>query len=160
MIWTSCEKNCKAGPNQYVVDGDLRAFEFIRKEGEAGEGLVFAECGNCGSIDCFLEEDWVELNKAQDRRACRRKANLTRYPRFEPHTGLVVKSREHEMEVVKHAGYHVAEHGLDERHNDELADRLKQKRDRMESRRREIRKKREALIREGVIKAPKKEKRS
>lgn len=155
MIWFPCEKNCKE-TNQYACrENGERAFELLRTEGEPGEALIFAECGNCGALHCILEEEWNEAGQQMNRRAAVRRANLTRYPRIEPHTGELVKSRDHEMEVVKHMGYHVAEHGVNDAHNDELAEKLRSQRIAREERRRKIQKKRETLIREGVIKAPK-----
>lgn len=160
MIWLECEKACEER-NQYTCRADgARAMDLLRKEGEPGSMLYVIECGNCGHITDILEEEWNDAGKEMERRACRRRVSLTRYPRIEPHTGLEVKSREHEAEVVKHAGYHTAEHGLDERHNDELADKLKSQRQAREDRRKAIRKKRETMIREGVIKMPKPKKRA
>lgn len=154
MIWARCEKDCPE-KNHFSCRGEERAFELIERIGDApGEEIYVVMCGNCGHHMDLLEEEWLAAGKEMDRRAGRVRANLTRYPRIEPHTGELVKSRHHEMEVVKRAGYHVAEHGINEKYDDEVSQQLKDKRLAMEERRRAIRKKRETLIREGVIKKP------
>lgn len=153
MIWLPCEKDCEKN-NQFACRDDERAMEFIRQEGEAQEQLVIAECGNCSHINNFLKEEWDAGALAMDRRAQRRKANLTRYPRIESHTGEIVTSREHEKETLKRMGFHAAENGIDERYNDETSEKLKDRQRAVRERKQKIAKKREALIREGVIKRP------
>lgn len=114
------------------------------------------ECSECEHKSTIPKDDWDDIAKQEEIRAQRHnRASLTRYPRIEPHTGLEVKSREHEAETLKMMGYHKAEHGIDQRHDDETAYALGEKRKAREKRRSDIRKKREAYIREGIIKRPK-----
>lgn len=154
MIWAPCDAECQ-DKDQYACRADERAFELV-DEFSDDEGVFYeARCGNCGRCQFFSVTEWQEAGKAMDRRAYRRRANLTRYPRIEPHTGELVKSRDHEHEVVKAAGFHVAEHGINDAYHDELSEKLRSNRVAMEDRRKAIRKKREHLIREGVIKPPK-----
>lgn len=92
-------------------------------------------------------ETWVDACQDMDRRAQRMgRVNLTKYPYVEPHTGEVVKSAEDRERVVKAFGMHAAEHGIDERHNDELADKLKDRERAKKDRRKTARK----AIREAV----------
>lgn len=153
MIWLPCEKKCEVS-NQFACRDDERAMEFIRQDGEEGEALIFAECGNCKFINPFLKEEWDAGSLAMDRRAYRKKANLTRYPRIEAHTGEVVNSREHEKETLKRMGYHAAENGIDERYNCEASEKLKDRTRALKDRKQKIAKKREAFIRQGLIKRP------
>lgn len=153
MIWIPCEKNCER-KDQYACRDDERAHEFIREEGEEGHKIITAECGNCGHITTLLQEEWSDACVAMDRRAAKKKANLTRYPRIETHTGELVTSREHEKETLKRMGFHAAEHGVNEKFNDEHTEKLKSKQQALKDRKERIRKKRESLMREGVIKRP------
>lgn len=154
MIWLPCEKECQPR-DQYACRGDERAQEYIREEGEENEKIIITECGNCGHIGAFLQEEWTAAGIAMDRRAQKTgKASLTRYPRIETHTGEVVTSREHEKETLKRMGFHSAEHGLDEKFNSEASERLKSKNQALKDRKNKIRKKRESLMREGVIRRP------
>lgn len=73
------------------------------------------------------------------------KAHLTQYPRIEPHTGEVVKSREHEREVMRAMGMHEAHHGIDERYNNEACDALRSRRIEHEKRKRQMEEKRRAM---------------
>lgn len=155
MIWLPCEKNCE-NSNQFACRSEERAMEFIREEGEFGEAIVIAECGNCHHINAFLKEEWEDGGRRMDLRAQRTgKACLTRYPRVEPFTGEVVKSREHEKETLKRMGFHAAEHGVNDNFNDETTEKLKDRNRAIKERREKIKKKREAYIREGLIKRPK-----
>jgi len=142
MIWLKCDRECAPRDNQYVCREDgSRAFE-IREELQDERGRFFeVECGNCGDIDWIEEEDFRAACEDMDRRAQRSgKVGLTKYPYIEPHTGEVVNSAEDVVRVAKAHGLHAAEHGIDERHNDEFADKLKDRERAKKERRREARK--------------------
>lgn len=129
----------------------------ITKDNEGEQVLYEIQCAECANCTAIEKGDWDQTAKDEDIQAQRtRRANLTRYPRFEPHSGEIVKSKEHELETIKRLGFHVAEHGIDDAYSDETASKLRSDRLAREERKRTIRKKRETLIREGVIKPPKK----
>lgn len=113
-------------------------------------------CSGCGHEDEISKSEWDEVASGELKAAQRKRAHLTRYPRIEPHTGMLVKSKQHEAETVQAAGYHVAENGVNEKYDDDTAEFFKAKTRATKERREAIRKKREHLIREGVIKRPKK----
>lgn len=145
MIWAPCEKSC-AEKNQYVCRGEERAFELA---GEA-QGLIWAKCGNCGHEQDFLVEEWNDFSKEMDLRAARSgasRAGLTRYPRIEPHTGLLVNSREDEKRAMKAMGMHEAPHGINEQYNDETCEKLKSARQAREAKKLALQRKRLALNR-------------
>lgn len=119
-----------------------------------GAVLYTIECSGCGLESSIPKEDWDEIAKGELIEAQRRRSSLTKFPYIEPHTGEVVKSKEHREEVLRAHGYHKAEHGINDAYNDELCDKLRTQRQAAEQRKRDIRKKRETLIREGVIKKP------
>lgn len=115
------------------------------------------ECSECRHESEIPKEDWDQTAKEAEIKAQRSsRTYLTRYPRIEPHTGALVKSRDHELETVKAAGFHVAEHGINDAYNDELCEKMRSDRQNRETRRNAIRKKREIMIREGVFKPKKK----
>lgn len=143
MIWAPCEKDC-AEKNQYVCRVELRAFELVSE----APGLIFAKCGNCGHEQDFLEEEWAQYGKEMELRAQRSsssKAGLTKYPRIEPHTGALVNSRDDEVRAMKAMGMHAAPHGVNEAYNDETCERLKDKQQKLQSRKLEIERRRRAF---------------
>ncbi len=154
MIWLECEKACEP-KNEFVCRGEERAQEFLREIAETDETFIVAECANCAHANFYLKEEWIAAGIEMDRRAYRKKASLDKYPCYEPHTGEYVISKEHKAETLKRMGYHAAENGVDEKYNDETTAMLKAKQDALKERKQKIAKKREALIREGVVKRPK-----
>ena len=147
MIWIACDKNCEPGPNQYVCRGEERAHEFVMQDGSTGNEIIEARCGNCDSLNVFLLEDWQDASLAMDRRAQRSvgKAGLTRWPYFDAATGVEVKSKEHRAEVWKAHGMHEAEHGVNEKYDDEACHQQKEKRVAREQKKMELNRRRKAL---------------
>lgn len=112
---------------------------FHAEHGDYNE-IYEIRCTRCGSHQRVNRHAWLsQLNRDHLRPS---KANLTRYPRFEPHSGVVVNSREDEVRVMKAMGMHAAPHGVDERYDDEACDSLRKRRMERERRRREIEEKR------------------
>lgn len=144
MIWLKCEKSCPEKNRFACREDGSRAFE-VESESEDEDGRFFiAHCANCGEIDFVDEETWVDACEAMDRRARRMgRANLTKYPYVEPHSGEVCHSASDRDRIAKAYGFHAAEHGIDGRFNDELADKLKDrernKKDRLKNARKSIR---------------------
>lgn len=156
MIWYPCTCSDEDQAHDFVRELRLSSGNVLplTKENEASQILHEISCANCGQKSEIPKGDWDAIANNELRLAQRRKSSLTKFPYFEPHTGILVKSKEHRDEVIKNAGFHKAEHGINDAYSDEFADKLKRDRERREGRKKEIRKKREALIREGVIKAP------
>lgn len=128
MIWMPCEAGCEE-KNRYVCRDEKRAHSFSEEFRDEENGLVVkCRCENCGALDYLSKEDWDAACRDVERQAARRRANLTRYPRIETHTGEIVTSREHEKELTKRMGFHAAEHGVNERFDDETCVKLKEKR--------------------------------
>lgn len=159
MIWLACENACEEGENQYVwkENGDT-AHELIsrRVDPQSGLEILCVSCENCGHKYEISKEIWDCAVSEMQRLSYRKKPSLTKYPYVEPHTGELVKSKEHREEVMAAHGYHKAENGVNDEYDDELSYQLKSKRQAMEKRRADIRKKRETMIRDGLIKWPKK----
>lgn len=83
--------------------------ELIEKKSKT-EYLV--KCKKCGTKSQVYYLVWEHaLNRP-------RQANLTKYPRYEPHTGQLVNSPQHEKETLKAMGFHAAPHGIDHRYDD------------------------------------------
>lgn len=147
MIWAPCDKVC-VEKDQYACRGDDRSHDFVLQEGGPGNEIVEAKCGNCGNLAVFLLEDWNAYGKEMDLRAQRNagsRSGLTKYPRIEPHTGVLVNSRDDERRAMKAMGMHEAPHGVNEAFDDETCHNLKTKRLEIEQRKREITRRREAL---------------
>lgn len=146
MIWIACDKNCEPGPNQYVCRGEERAHEFVLQDGQEGNEIIEAQCGNCGNVGVFLLEDWRDASKAMDLRAQRTgKANLTRWPYVDPYTGVQVDSPDHRKDVWAAHGMHEADHGVNEKYDDEACHALKEKRIARERKKIELDRRRQAL---------------
>lgn len=134
---------------------DDTGHDFIsEKKSDAGIEYVI-ECSVCLFKSEIPKDDWDQISSDELKASQRKRTYLTRYPRIEPHTGLTVSSRADELEKVRAAGFHVAEHGINEKFDDDTSEFQRAKRRAQEERKVAIRKKRETMIREGVIKAPK-----
>ncbi len=103
-----------------------RAFEVLDDLADDYGRFFKVRCENCGNVDLADEETWLNACEDMDRRAQRQgRVGRTRYPYIEPHSGILVNSADDRERVMKSHGFHSAEHGIDSRHNDELADKLK-----------------------------------
>lgn len=144
MIWGHCERGC-AEKNQYTCKGELRALEL---QVHSGAGDLIVKCGNCDHEQKLTQAEWDAYAKEMDLKAARcgsSRAGLTKYPRVEPHTGVVVNSRDDEVRAMKAMGMHAAPNGIDERFDDESCDALRSKRAAIQKRKLEIDRKRKAL---------------
>lgn len=153
MIWAPCDKSCEPR-DQYACRGEERAHEFVLQDGGEGNEIVEARCGNCGNLAVFLKEDWDHYGKQMELRAQRSgnsRANLTKYPRIEPHTGALVNSRDDEVRAMRAYGMHPAENGIDERYDDESCEILRDKRQKIQAKKLEIERRRKALNRPQII---------
>lgn len=128
-----CEKACSEAPTEH---------KFIADHGEYND-IAEIECLNCHYHQKIPRSEWLSKQVIDWVRPS--KAHLTQYPRIEPHTGEVVKSREHEREVMRAMGLHEAKHGIDERYNDEACDTLRSRRLEHEKRKRQMEEKRRAM---------------
>lgn len=155
MIRYPCHCSEVDVPHNYL--SERKAFDLAPLKMTAGTNIFYEiECAECGHKSEIPKEDWDDIAKQEELHAQRsRRVSLTRYPRIEPHSGELVKSKEHEAETLKRLGFHKAENGIDPNHDDETAYALGEKRKAREKRRADIRKKREVYIREGIIKRPK-----
>jgi hypothetical protein len=77
---------------------EVTEHEFLQEKGEYNE-IYSTRCKVCGGAHDVSRHDWLSFQLRNEVRAS--KAYLTKYPRIEPHSGLTVKSREHEKESVK-----------------------------------------------------------
>jgi hypothetical protein len=109
--------------------------QFHAEHGEYNE-IYEIRCLTCQGLQKKPRHDWLSQMARDFVRPS--KANLTKYPRIEPHTGEVVNSREDEVRVMKAMGMHAAHHGIDERYNDEACDNLNRRRIEHEKKKRDM----------------------
>lgn len=141
MIKYPCECSDEDTGHNYVSES-LKLHESMKLE----VPVIFyqIECGSCGHKSEIDKSDWDMIAGDELRAAQRSKANLTRYPRIEPHTGMLVSSKQHESEMVKAMGFHKAENGLNEKFHDETAETLRKKRQDLAERRKAMQERRRA----------------
>lgn len=86
--------------------------------GEKGEynEIYILQCEGCDSKTEMPRKQWL-FETAFKNAEGRKKAYLDKWPRVDPYTGEVVKSREHQEETLKRYGYHKAPHGIDHRYD-------------------------------------------
>lgn len=72
--------------------------KFLEELGEYNE-IYRVRCERCKTTHDIHRHQWLSFQNKNDIRPS--KAYLTKYPRIEPHSGLTVKSKEHEKESVK-----------------------------------------------------------
>lgn len=96
----------------------------VREHGDYGH-LHEIACPDCKAKFDVEKTEWLYHEYTKNPLSVetgRRAGGLTKYPRFEPHTGAWVKSKEHEKETVKRMGYHEAPHGYDPRQKSAMED--------------------------------------
>jgi len=92
---------------------------FLEERGNYNE-IYFVKCDKCGHEYEIPRKQWLFYSSgAADPKSSR--AYLTKYPRIEPHTGEIVKSKDHEKETIKrmgfYEGHHGGRHGVDRRYD-------------------------------------------
>lgn len=95
--------------------GEKKTHRFHAEHGEYNE-VYEIKCEDCGACQKVKRHDWLsQLTRDHIRPT---KANLTKYPYIEPHSGELVHSAEHRKEVWKRMGLHEAKHGIDDRYSE------------------------------------------
>lgn len=110
MIWLPCADDCQT-KNPWTCRESDRAHELVDYSGD----MAKIRCANCGTESEIPSAEWKQICADHIKESSRKKSSLTKYPRIEPHSGVVVNSREDEKRVWKAKGYHEAPHGSDER---------------------------------------------
>lgn len=106
-----CEKACS--------EGGVTDHEFIAEHGDYNE-IYEIKCKNCNHQYKVGRHSW--LSSQIKNQTSSRKAYLTKWPYFEPHTGVLVHSKEHRDHVVKEMGFHAAPHGIDRNYDNKVKD--------------------------------------
>jgi hypothetical protein len=95
---------------------------FVAEKGEYNE-IYEVLCVGCSVQYEIPRKAWLNARVFEDTRSSR--AYLTKFPYVEPHTGEVVNSPEDVVRVTKAYGLHAAEHGKNERYDDEFSHQLR-----------------------------------
>ncbi len=108
---------------------------FVRELGEYNE-IYEVKCAACGLVRQVPRKEFLFAENIKDWVPSNARVYWTKFPYVEPHTGEVVHSKEHRAEVIKRMGFHVAEHGVNERYDDQACADQRAKRQAQEARRR------------------------
>lgn len=108
--------------------------KFLEERGDYNQ-TYFVEC-SCGFQREVSRKEWLFAENIKDWTPSNARAYLTKFPYVEPHSGMVVTSKEHRDEVMKKMGFHKAEHGVNEKYHDETAELMRRKRQDLAERRR------------------------
>lgn len=78
---------------------------FVEEKGEYNE-IYMVKCAECHANHDIERKLWLSHTAGVHGSGKTSKAYLTKYPRIEPQTGQVVKSREHMYDTARAAGMH------------------------------------------------------
>jgi hypothetical protein len=84
--------------------------KFLKEKGDYNE-IYEVACVNCNIKQDVLRKKWLLETTFMDAFGSR-KAHLTKYPRIEACSGEIVKSKQHEHELMRHKGYKTHEEVL------------------------------------------------